>query len=182
MLRVTIRNCKRVIVRANTFANIYNIAHLDFENIEDLVLHSNSLSFPIHDWGHVNIWIHNVRTDFIPAHTFNGFVQGITFQKSSIGAVERFAANGIRSTLQRLQLLHTSIANMEPYAFKKFTVELLEIDNLTTSTPIPSKFFYGIEVRGPMYIKDSNLAMVHSSAFDMTGKLSQTLLLLVHLL
>lgn len=169
MLQMIIRNCKRVIVRANTFANIYNIAHLAFENIDDLVLHSNALSFPIADWGHVNIRLQNVRTDFIPEHTFNGFIQSIFITSCNIGALERFSANGIRSTVDRLRIEDTTITMCEPYAFKKFTVNTIEIYNITTIGAIPSKFFYGLEVRNRFSISNCSLSIVQPSAFDMNG-------------
>lgn len=170
MLQIIIRNCKRVIVRTNTFANIYNMAHLSFENIEDLVLHSNSMSFPIADWGHVNIRLQNVRTDFIPEHTFSGFIQSISIMNCNIGALERFAANGIRSTVDLLRIADTTISSCEPHAFKKFTANTIEIQNLTTTGAIPSKFFYGLEVRNRFSISNCSLAIVHASAFDMNGK------------
>lgn len=169
MLQLTIRNCKRIIVRANTFASIYNVAHLELENIEDLVLHSNALSFPIADWGHVNIWMRNVRVDYIPAHTFNGFIQGITIQQSTIGTIERFAANGIRSGVQRLHIADTFIGQSEPYAFKKFTVDSVQLNNVTMGGPIASKFFYGVDVTGAFAITNCNFSTVQPSAFDMTG-------------
>lgn len=172
MHQLNIRNCKRVIIRENSFANIYNIAHLELENIEDLVLHSNSLAFPIGDWGHVNILMRNIRVDSIPPHTFNGFIQGLTIQNSIIGGFERFAANGIRSTLRRLQIADTVIGRMEPYAFKKFTVDSLEINNVTTHSVIPSKFFYALEVNGLFAITNCNFSVLQPSAFDLTSRFS----------
>lgn len=170
MLQVTIRNCKRVIIRGSTFSNIYNVAHLELDNIEDLVLHSNSLSFPIADWGHVNIRLRNVRVDFIPAHTFNGFIQSIVIQNSVIGTIERFAANGILSTLHSFEISDTKITDQESYAFKKFTTNSLVLHNVTATNPVASKYFYGIQVNGPFRISNCNFGHVHSSAFDMTGE------------
>lgn len=171
MLRLIIRNCKRITVRENSLAAIYNIAHLELENIEDMVLHSNAFAFPISDWGHVNIWMRNVQIDVIPAHTFNGFIRSINIQNSRIGSFERFAINGIRSRMDRIEIIDTTIAEAEPYAFKKFTVDSLTLSNVTCTSVIPSKFFYGIEVTGRLAISNSNINLIHSSAFDMTGKL-----------
>lgn len=170
MLQLTIRNCKRIIIRENTFANIYNIAHLELENIEDLVLHSNAFSFPISDWGHVNILMRNVRVDFIPAHSFNGFIQGITIQNSIIGTFERFAVNGVRSNVHRFRILDTFIGKTEPYAFKKFTVETLEWNNVTMGGVIASKTFYGVDVTQSFSIANCIFTVVQPSAFDMTSR------------
>lgn len=167
---MVIRNCKRVTIRANTFANIYNIGHLTLENIEDLVLQANALSFPIADWGHVNIRFQNVRTDFIPAYTFSGFIQSISFHNCNIGAFERFALNGIRSVVDEVQISNTMIHNCEPYSIKKFTINTLDINNMTTTGTIASKFFYGIEVRNSFMIRNCELALVQPSAFDMESK------------
>lgn len=169
MQHVTVRNCKRVIIRNNTFSSIYNIGQLDFINIEDLVLQSNSLAFPISDWGHVNIVMRNVRTEYIPEHTFSGYIRSITIDNSMIGEIERFAANGIRSRMQGLYIQDTIVTRIGPSAFKKFTVEEIDINNLTTRGVIPSRFFYGVEVTSQFQIRNSNLTTIHSSAFDMNG-------------
>lgn len=169
MLQITIRNCKQLLVRASTFANVFNIATLEFENIGDLVLHSSSLNFPIADWGHVNIRLRNVRVDLIPSHTISGFIQSITIENSALGYFERFAVNGIRSTVQLLQIRDTILNGSEPYAFKKFTADLIEFNNVTMSRAIPSKFFYGIVVRKQFSIRNCNFQLIQPSSFDMQG-------------
>lgn len=46
IFQVKILNCKSLIVRQNTFADLSTIGRLSFTNIEDLIFESTALSFP----------------------------------------------------------------------------------------------------------------------------------------
>lgn len=44
--QVKILNCKSLIIRQNTFADLTTIGHVSFTNIEDLIFETAALNFP----------------------------------------------------------------------------------------------------------------------------------------
>jgi len=166
IFQIRILNCKQLRIKSGTFNSLSSLSRVSFTNVEDLILETYSLDFP------VRLPPNRVRLDFtntvieeLPSYAINGNVDVINFDNCRIGAIRAFTINGLVQKGYGLYIRNSIIRRIDGQAFKKFTVDQFVMDNVTFSSPIPSKAVYDVIVDDICSIINSNFTTIHSGAF-----------------
>ncbi|KAJ6639215.1 hypothetical protein Bhyg_11957 [Pseudolycoriella hygida] len=166
IFQIRILNCKHLRIKSGTFSRLSILSRVSFTNVEDLILETYSLDFPVRSPSNrVRLDFSNTIIEEIPSYTINGNVDVIAFDNCRIGAIRAFAINGLVDKAFGLYIRNSIIKRIHGQGLKKFTVEQFVVDNVTFSLPIPSRAFYDITVDGLCSITNSNFTTIFSGAF-----------------
>lgn len=169
-----IQNCSKVHVSPHTWVNHHEVRHVEFFNIEELILESNSFSWnetlalePVPQPGLV-VSIVNSSILEIPSYTFKGRLTGITFHNVTIGRIRAFAFASLYNT-EKLEFIECFVTTFEAQAFKKFSLEKLHIIGGHFSGSVPSRTWVDLEVYNELLIERVIIDTFRSSAFIIHG-------------
>ncbi|XP_055846455.1 uncharacterized protein LOC129912282 [Episyrphus balteatus] len=165
--QIEISNCKHMYVRPHALANIQGLRTVIFKKVENLILTSNALSFPIHT-SNTPLYVEfkEVKIEIIESHAINGNIGEITFISSTIESIRPFAFTTLKDHSILFKMDGVKINNIEPQALKKFTIDQLEIVNSEFLSEVPSKVFYELEVLTFLRIQNVTFKKVHTRAFS----------------
>lgn len=169
-----IQNCSKVYVSPHTWVNHREVRHVEFFNIKELIIESNSFSWnetlalePVPQPG-LAVSIISSRIREIPSYTFKGRLTGITFNNVTIGKIRAFAFASLHNT-EKLELIECSVTTFEAQAFKKFSLEKLKIIGGHFGGSVPSRTWVDLEVYNELLIERVIFSTLRSSAFIIHG-------------
>lgn len=166
IFQIRVLNCKVLRIKSGTFASLSMLSRVSFTNVEDLILDTYSLDFPVRvPSNRVRLEFSNTIIEEIPSYTINGNVDVIAFDSCRIGAIRAFVINGLVQKAYGLYIRNSIIGRIDGQALKKFTVDQFVVDNVTISSPIPSRAVYDMTVDDICSIINSNFTTIHSGAF-----------------
>ncbi|KAL5276827.1 hypothetical protein ACFFRR_002193 [Megaselia abdita] len=164
---IMITNCESLEVESNLIVNTEYLRRITFKNINNLVLQENSLEFP-RDASNYPLIVNfeNVNVDKIHPLAISGNIEEVSFTGGSIGTIRQFAftSNLKTAVLMRFESVYFDI--IEAQAFKKFSVQQMDISNCHITSDLPSKSFYEIGVEQFLKISNNTFKKVHSRAFS----------------
>lgn len=163
--QISVRNCKSLQVSSNLLKNTQALRTVEFTNVENLVLQPDSLSFPASTSNMpLNLKFNKVQIEKIYSNAISGNIQEISFYGGTIGTIQAF---GIKTRLEANILKFDSmfIDRIEAQAFKKFSVNTLEITNSAITSNLPSRSFYDIKITDNFIIHNVTFKEVHTNAF-----------------
>lgn len=171
---IRIQNCYKVHVLPHTWVHHREVRHVEFINIEELIIESNAFSWnetlALEPFPQPGLVVSTVNSSIpeIPSYTFNGRITGITFHNVSIGTIRAFAFASLYST-EKLELSECFVTAFEAQAFKKFSLEKLHIIGGHFHDSVPSRTWVDLEVDNEMLIERVTIETIRSSAFIIHG-------------
>jgi len=113
----------------------------------------------------VRLFFTNTIIEELPSYAINGNVDVINFDNCRIGVIRAFAINGLVQKAYGLYIRNSIIGRIEGQALKKLTVDQFVVDNVTFSSPIPSRTVYDMSVDEICSIINSNFTTINAGAF-----------------
>lgn len=161
---ITVRNCKHFMVPVDSLRDLAQINILQFGNISELII--NEFSFnSTRIRPSIRIEINNCSIPALPGHFFKGVLDEFVIKNSIITRIYMFALTGIFGEITNFKIHNSTIGQVDTQAFRKLSIETLDIINTTFLRNTVSKTFYDCHIRN-ILITTSHFTMIMSSAFD----------------
>lgn len=158
------RNCHQLIVPTDALIDLAQLNILRFGNISELTLHQYSFNSTRHRPS-IRIEFSNCTIKNLPSHFFKGVLDEFVIKDSTVNKIEINALTGIFGEITNLKVLNSTIGQVDTQAFRKLTIQNLEIINTTFLRNLVSKTFYDCHVKN-IAIEGSRFTQVMSSTFD----------------
>lgn len=188
---IVVENCNTLIVKSNTFHAVDYIDHIQFNNIKQLILESNSLEFkkrlPIpkikllfSNVSHIlnrsnHIITINDRSFFqvnfgeIATYAINGCIDSIAFTNCRIGIFSAYAINSIQGAVYRLSFENTEIDTIESHALKRLQIEHFLMQNVTFRSHLPSRTLSALTITSDISVCNCSFTTISSQAIELNG-------------
>jgi hypothetical protein len=137
---------------------------LKFGNISELTLSEYSFNSPRHRPS-IKLELTNCTIANIPSHFFKGELDEFIIKDSVVTEIKINALTGIFGEITNFKVLNSTIGQVDTQAFRKLTIQNLEIVNVTFLRNLVSKTFYDCHVKN-IAIEGSRFTQVMSSTFD----------------
>lgn len=137
---------------------------LRFGNITELSFEEYSLN-STRNRPSIRVEFANCSVTSIPAHFFKGVLDEFVIRDSTVSKIEMFALTGIFGEITNFKILNSTIGQVDTQAFRKLTIQNLEIIKTTFLRNLVSKTFYDCHVNS-VAIEESRFTMLMSSTFD----------------
>lgn len=137
---------------------------LRFGNISELTLNEYSFNSTRHRPS-IRLEFANCTITSLPSHYFKGVLDEFIVKDSIVSRIEINALTGIFGEITNFKVLNTTIGQVDTQAFRKLTIQNLEIINVTFLRNLVSKTFYDCHVKN-IAIEGSRFTQVMSSTFD----------------
>lgn len=161
---VEVRNCHHLIVSQNVFQDIPQLNILRFGNISELTINEFSLN-STRSRPSIRLEFANCTITTLPAHFFKGTLDEFVVRDSRITKIEMFALTGVFGDITNFKILNSTIGQVDTQAFRKLTIQNLEILNSTFLRNMVSNTFYDCHVTSAT-IEGSTFTLLMSSTFD----------------
>lgn len=161
---ITVHDCEHFMVPADSLRDLAQMNILRFGNISKLIISefsfNSSRSRPS-----IRIEISNCSLPALPAHFFKGVLDEFVIKDSNITRIHMFALTGIFGEITAFKIQNSAIGQVDTQAFRKLSIDTLEILNTSFLRNTVSKTFYDCHIRN-IVILNSHFTMLMSSAFD----------------
>jgi hypothetical protein len=161
---VEVRNCHQMFVPQNVLSDIPQLNILQFGNISELTMSEFSLN-STRNRPSIRLEFANCTITSLPSHFFKGTLDEFVVRNSRVTKIEMFALTGIFGDITYFKILNSKIGQVDSQAFRKLTIEKLEIYNSTFLRNMVSNTFYDCHVQG-VSIDGSTFTLLMSSTFD----------------
>lgn len=161
---ITVRDCERFMIPNDSLRDLQQINILRFGNISELIFNEFSLSSS-RNRPSIQIEIINCSLPSLPGHFFKGVLDEFVIRDSNITRIHMFALTGIFGEITNFKIHNSKIGQVDTQAFRKLTIDTLDIFNTTFLRNTVSKTFYDCHIRN-VAILSSHFTMLMSSAFD----------------
>ncbi|XP_075230359.1 uncharacterized protein LOC142329564 [Lycorma delicatula] len=172
MSSITIKNCDNVHITENSLSTLTGLQTINLSNINNLDLDEHSFNwhhptdeFKLHPGIKINIL--NTTIEEIPSYTFRGMIHTITIKNCTIEDVQVFSFASLIN-VERIDIIDTVINNIQPQAFKKFSLNSLIIYN--SHLPIlPTRSLVDVEVTNELRFENVQFDVIRSTAIKAFG-------------
>lgn len=161
---IDVRNCHSLNVPGDVLKDLAQINIIRFGNISELTLSEYSFN-STRNRPSIRIEFANCTVKSLPSHVFKGVLDEFIVRDSIVSKIEINALTGIFGEITNFKVVNTTIGQVDTQAFRKLTIQNLEIVNATFLRNLVSKTFYDCHVKN-IAIEGSRFTQVMSSTFD----------------
>jgi hypothetical protein len=159
-----VKNCESFLVPPNSLNNLDQLTGIQFDSIQKLDFHEYSLN-TTRTRPAIRFEIFNSTVPNLPSHFIKGNLHEIIVTNSIIQKIHIFALTGFFSEISTFRINNSIIDEVESQAFKKLTIQNLEIIDSEFRMNLMSNTFYDCHVQN-FVIESSSFTVLYPSTFD----------------
>ncbi|KAG8257773.1 uncharacterized protein LOC124369739 [Homalodisca vitripennis] len=162
---INVVNCVHVHVTSRALSDLPALQQFSATNIAKLTLEEQAFFWRTNNEKHSGLLVNITNTVIpdIPSYSFQGSLRHICFTSVSVSHVRPFAFSSIDHA-ERIDFTRVHFADLEPQAFKKFSVEFLVIAD-TSVNLIPTRTMIDIDVHQEVLLRNVTVGEIEQSAF-----------------
>jgi hypothetical protein len=161
---IEVSNCERFMVPVDALNDLAQLNILKFANISELMINENSFN-SVGSRPSIRIEIVNCSVPALPQHFFKGRLDDILIKNSNISRIHMFALTGLYGEITNFKILDSIIGQVDTQAFRKLSIDNLEIARTSFLRNTLSKTFYDCHIK-TISIEASRFTMLMSNAIE----------------
>ncbi|XP_065222950.1 uncharacterized protein LOC135847379 [Planococcus citri] len=170
---VLVKDCDVLLIRRKSFEDLRSLLRINVVNVRNISLEEHSFSwndsaiYETYPYNGIDIGIENSSLE-LPNYTFRGRIDTMVFTQVRFENIKSYAFSSLAGS-KSITFRNCDFINVENQAFKKFTLDRMNIIGGRVNAILPSRTLTDISIKTEFLINGVVFNRIRSSAFRING-------------